>query len=89
MLAGSAAKTLPGPLSVPCLMDLHAVQPPHGVESVFSRFAPRALPCLLVQVQDDDVYMVLNAGCAEKDLEHMEHQDEVFKVSTGWRKSQP
>ena len=46
------------------------------------------LPCLPVQVQDDDVYMVLNAGCAEKDLEHMERQDEVFKVSTGWRGSQ-
>ena len=41
-----------------------------------------------VQVQDDDVYMVLNAGCAEKDLEHMERQDEVFKVSTGLGGSQ-
>ena len=51
------------------MLDLHAVLPPD------------ALPCLPVQVQDDDVYMVLNAGCAEKDLEHMERQDEVFKVS--------
>ena len=55
---------------------------------MFFRFAPTPLLCLPVQVQDDDVYMVLNAGCAEKDLEHMERQDEAFKVSTGWCASQ-
>lgn len=52
------------------------------------RLPHHALPCLPVQVQDDDVYMVLNAGCAEKDLEHMERQDEVFKVIPGWAMSQ-
>ena len=70
------------------MLDLHVVQPHHGKESVFFCFAPTPLLCLPVQVQDDDVYMVLNAGCAEKDLEHMERQDEAFKVSTAWCASQ-
>ncbi len=75
MLAGSADKKLSCWVSPACWTCMPCL--PH-----------QALPCLPVQVQDDDVYMVLNAGCAEKDLEHMERQDEVFKVNPGWAMSQ-
>ena len=36
-----------------------------------------------VQVSDDEVYLVVNAGCREKDLAHLNEQLSKYKVCLG------
>ncbi len=35
-----------------------------------------------VQVTDDEVYLVVNAGCREKDISHMQKHLDSFSVRT-------
>ena len=35
-----------------------------------------------VQVADDEIYLVVNAGCREKDITHMQKHLDAFSVRT-------
>jgi aminomethyltransferase len=38
---------------------------------------------MCVQVADDEIYLVVNAGCREKDLAHLNKHLSAFKVCSG------
>eukprot|EP00249_Psilotum_nudum_P017502 c26354_g1_i3 orf=557-1810(+) len=64
--------------------DIAGLAPGTGTLSVFTNEKGGIIDDTVVtKVKDDHIYLVINAGCREKDLEHIESHLKSFKASGG------
>lgn len=64
--------------------DIAGLAPGTGTLSVFTNEKGGSIDdTVITKVTDDHVYLVVNAGCREKDLEHIEGHMKAFKANGG------
>ncbi|KAK3432195.1 hypothetical protein EUGRSUZ_E03909 [Eucalyptus grandis] len=66
------------------IADVAALAPGTGTLSVFTNEKGGAIDdSVITKVKDDHIYLVVNAGCRDKDLAHIEEHMKAFKAKGG------
>ncbi|KAI8338103.1 hypothetical protein BC941DRAFT_351670, partial [Chlamydoabsidia padenii] len=66
-----------------CVADLHNMPVGQGTLSVFTNEQGGIIDDTIIMQQQDCLYVVSNAGCADKDLAHIRHQLGLFQQKGG------
>lgn len=66
-----------------CVADLHSMPVGQGTLSVFTNEQGGIIDDTIIMQQEDCLYVVSNAGCADKDLAHIRKQLGLFQQKGG------